>query len=131
MKKVYINAYTEDDEVTIGIRSEVYFDEAAQEEGGYYQYFTDTCPLPFDLVYAKGSLWHGDECLGPLPLSTSFDTPHIHVIEDWTGKRLFPEEEFDSYEAGWAFVDENIQEEYENDGTYDDIYVGPKTKKHG
>jgi len=48
------------------------------------------------------------------------------IIEDWAGNRMFPDEEFETYEEGWEFIYENIQEEYEGDGTYDDVYVVPK-----
>lgn len=130
MKKVYVNAYTEDGDITIGIRSEVWWEDALQDETGYYNYYTDTCPLPFDLVYHNGEIFHKEESLGRLPVSTSFDTPDVHVIVDWTGKRLFPDKEFDSFEEGWDFVYENIHEEYEGDGAYEDIYVEPKTNKN-
>jgi len=48
------------------------------------------------------------------------------IIEDWAGNRMFSNEEFETYEEGWEFIYENIQEEYEGDGTYDDVYVVPK-----
>jgi len=46
-----------------------------------------------------------------------------YVIEDWAGNSLFTEKEFETYEDGWEFVHENVKEEYEGDGTYDDYYV--------
>ena len=48
------------------------------------------------------------------------------VIIDWTGNRLFPNQEFESFQDGWAFIYENIHEEFEDDGTYDDVLVVPK-----
>ena len=48
------------------------------------------------------------------------------IIQDWTGKNIFPNKEFESFEEGWEFVYENIQEEFEDGGTYEDIHVVPK-----
>lgn len=48
---------------------------------------------------------------------------HIYIIEDWTGKRLFPEKTFLTFEEGWDFIYTNVKEEKEEDGTYDDYYV--------
>ena len=39
------------------------------------------------------------------------------------GNRLFTNHTFTSFEDGWEFIYENIKEEYEEDGTYDDYYV--------
>ncbi len=43
------------------------------------------------------------------------------IIEDWTGKRLFPDLTFDTFEDGWSHIDENVTDE--GDSTYDDYYV--------
>jgi hypothetical protein len=48
-----------------------------------------------------------------------------YIIQDWAGNRMFPNNEFDSFEDGWAFIHENIHEETEDDGTYDDVFVIP------
>lgn len=49
-----------------------------------------------------------------------------YEIRDWTNNLMFDGKEFDSFEDGWEFIYENIIEEYEGDGTYDDVYVIPK-----
>lgn len=41
------------------------------------------------------------------------------MIQDWTGKRLFPDKEFDSYQDGWDFVLEN----FKTDEDAEEIYV--------
>ena len=45
------------------------------------------------------------------------------IIEDWAGNHLFQDKVFDSFEDGWDFIYQNIEEETEDDGTYDDYYV--------
>jgi len=51
------------------------------------------------------------------------------MIQDWAGNRMFPEMTFDTFEDGWAYVDENVDNrEYELSGDDDDdvlqdIYV--------
>jgi hypothetical protein len=45
------------------------------------------------------------------------------IIQDWAGNHLFTDKVFDSFEDGWDFIYENIKEETEDDGTYDDYYV--------
>lgn len=45
------------------------------------------------------------------------------IIRDWAGNHLFKDKVFSSFEDGWAFIYENVQEEYENDGTYDEYFV--------
>ncbi len=45
------------------------------------------------------------------------------IIQDWAGNRMFPNETFETLEDGWDFIYVNIKEEYEDDGTYDDVYV--------
>jgi len=47
------------------------------------------------------------------------------IINDWAGNRLFPDKIFDTFEGGWEFIYDNVSEEYEGDGTYDDLYVEP------
>ena len=46
-----------------------------------------------------------------------------YIIQDWMGNHLFKNHTFTSFEEGWDFISENIKEEYEDDGTYDDYYV--------
>lgn len=42
-----------------------------------------------------------------------------YIIEDWAGNRLFPNKSFETYEDGWAFIyneiDNSIFEETNND----------------
>lgn len=45
------------------------------------------------------------------------------IIEDWAGNRIFPSKVFETFEDGWDYIRENIHEETEDDGTYDDYYV--------
>lgn len=51
------------------------------------------------------------------------------VIKDWAGNRMFPNEEFNSFEEGWEFIYENVdnskydETENENDNAYQDIFV--------
>jgi hypothetical protein len=45
------------------------------------------------------------------------------IIEDWMGNHIFRDHTFTSFEAGWDFIYENIEEEYEGNGTYDYYYV--------
>ena len=52
-----------------------------------------------------------------------------YIIEDWAGNRLFSHKEFDSYEDGWDFIYENVdnsqyeESQKDNDNVYQDIYV--------
>ena len=46
-----------------------------------------------------------------------------YIIQDWAGNHLFKEHTFTCFETAWDFIYENIKEEYEDDGTYDDYYV--------
>jgi hypothetical protein len=60
------------------------------------------------------------------------------IIQDWAGnvldvhslRFLRPNfavpKRFTSFEAGWGWIYENIKEETEGDGTYDDVYVLPE-----
>lgn len=41
------------------------------------------------------------------------------IIEDWAGNRLFPTEEFDTFEDGWDFIYINIDDA----DMYQDLYV--------
>lgn len=43
------------------------------------------------------------------------------IIEDWTGRRLFPDRTFETFEDGWAHVYANVEDEGGN--TFDDYYV--------
>lgn len=52
-----------------------------------------------------------------------FEIVSVYIIVDWTNKRLFPTKTFDSFEEGWEFIYENIEEEEEDDGTYEDVFV--------
>jgi hypothetical protein len=45
------------------------------------------------------------------------------IIQDWAGNHLFTDKVFDSFEDGWDFIYENVKEETEDDGTYDDYFV--------
>lgn len=47
----------------------------------------------------------------------------MYIIQDWAGNRMFPRKTFESFEDGWDFIYENIPEEKEWDGTYDDIFI--------
>ena len=42
------------------------------------------------------------------------------IIIDWAYNRLFPKMEFESFEDGWDFIYENIEDE---DNAYEDIFV--------
>lgn len=46
-----------------------------------------------------------------------------YIIVDWMNNHLFQDEEFETFEEGWEFIYENVQEEYEEDGRYEDYYV--------
>lgn len=56
-----------------------------------------------------------------------------YIIEDWAGNHLFKDEVFKSYEEGWEFIYENIdnsvydETQNENDNEYQDYYVIEKT----
>ena len=41
------------------------------------------------------------------------------IIEDWTGKRMFPKNNFKSFDEGWAFIMANVPDE----ASWEDIYV--------
>ncbi len=47
----------------------------------------------------------------------------MFVIEDWAGNVMFHGKEFKTFEDGWDYIYENIKEEFEGDGTYDDVFV--------
>lgn len=40
------------------------------------------------------------------------------IIEDWTGRRLYPKKSFASFEAGWEFIYQNQPEQ-----DWEDLYV--------
>jgi hypothetical protein len=44
-----------------------------------------------------------------------------YIIQDWTGKRLFANQTFDTFEDAWDFIYENVPDEGED--TYDEYYV--------
>lgn len=56
----------------------------------------------------------------------------VFTIEDWAGNRMFPDKTFASFEEGWEFVQENVDNsEYErtgneNDNAHQDIFVVPE-----
>lgn len=43
-------------------------------------------------------------------------------IQDWAGNVMFDGKQFDNFEDGWAFIQENIEDV---DNAYDDIFVVP------
>jgi len=51
------------------------------------------------------------------------------IIQDWAGNRMFPNETFDSFDSGWCFIYENVdntkydESNDENDNVYQDIFV--------
>ena len=55
-----------------------------------------------------------------------------YAIKDWAGNRMFPNKTFDSFEEGWEFIHENVDNSAydksgkENDNVYQDIYVVPE-----
>jgi hypothetical protein len=57
------------------------------------------------------------------------------IIQDWAGNRMFPENTFDTFEDGWEFVDENVDNSEfeksgdENDNALQDIYVVEMSSK--
>lgn len=46
-----------------------------------------------------------------------------YIIVDWAGNRMFPNEEFDSFEDWWAYIDEHIPLKDENDRSHEDVFV--------
>ncbi len=46
------------------------------------------------------------------------------IIQDWTGKHLFPELKFKTFEDGWEFITEQFPEE----GDWEELFVEPITK---
>ena len=46
-----------------------------------------------------------------------------YIIKDWAGNHLFRDEVFKTFEDGWEFIYANVEEETEDDGTYDDYFV--------
>ncbi len=51
----------------------------------------------------------------------------MFIVQDWTGKRLFPDRTFDTFEDGWEHIYANVEDE--GDGTFDDYYVVPAGKE--
>lgn len=53
----------------------------------------------------------------------------MYIIEDWAGNRMFPDKEFETFEDGWEYVYEHVdnseydQTDNEDDNVYQDIYV--------
>lgn len=51
-----------------------------------------------------------------------------YIIVDWMNNHLFQDEVFDSFEEGWEFIYANVEQEAEDDGTYEDYYVVKKDR---
>ena len=51
-----------------------------------------------------------------------------YIIKDWAGNHLFKNKTFKTFDDGWDFIRENVQEETEDDGTYDDYLVVPQVE---
>lgn len=57
-----------------------------------------------------------------------------YIIQDWTGKRLFLNQEFDSFQEGWDYIYENVdnetynQTQNENDNVYQEYFVVVKNE---
>lgn len=47
------------------------------------------------------------------------------IIQDWIGNHMYPDREFNSFEAGWEFV----QTEHPDEEDWQDIYVVPSDEK--
>lgn len=51
------------------------------------------------------------------------------IIQDWAGNRMFPDKTFESFEDGWEFVYENVDNSKfdlsgdDDDSVFQDIYV--------
>ena len=51
------------------------------------------------------------------------------IIQDWAGNHLFQDKIFDSFEDGWSFIYENVDNskfdrtQDENDNEYQEYYV--------
>ena len=51
------------------------------------------------------------------------------IIQDWAGNRMFPTETFETFEDGWEYIYENVdnskydETENDNDNVFQDIYV--------
>lgn len=48
------------------------------------------------------------------------ESSNEYIIQDWAGNRMFPTKTFDSFEDGWEYIYENIEDE---EGAYEDVYV--------
>ena len=54
---------------------------------------------------------------------------NIYIIEDWAGNRIFPDKEFETYDDGWAYIYENIdnsksdQSGNEDEDEYQEYFV--------
>ena len=44
----------------------------------------------------------------------------MFIIVDWVNNVMFDGKEFDSFDDGWAFIYENIEDK---DNAYDDVFV--------
>lgn len=56
----------------------------------------------------------------------------VFIIVDWGGNRIFPQKEFNSFDDGWHYIYENVdnslyeETDNEDDNEYQDIFVIPK-----
>ena len=56
----------------------------------------------------------------------------MYIIKDWANNHLFIDKEFNSFEDGWLYIYENIDNSKynktgnENDNEYQEYYVVPK-----
>lgn len=41
-----------------------------------------------------------------------------YILQDWMGNHLHLDKTFETFEDGWAFIDENYDESY-----YDDLFI--------
>ena len=66
------------------------------------------------------------EFLADMPDTRDMSKTERYIIQDWTGKRLFPEQTFATFEDGWAFIYEHFDGIDDEPGFYDEFYVMPE-----
>ena len=54
---------------------------------------------------------------------TNLKAQNYFIIQDWMSNHLFTNKTFDSFDEAWSYIYENVEQEYEDDGTYDDYYA--------
>lgn len=54
---------------------------------------------------------------------TNLKAQNYFIIQDWMSNHLFTDKTFDSFDEAWSYIYENVEEEYEGDGTYEDYYA--------